>query len=1265
MTTVVNPQLESFLQGLLDMFNTDIDAGLMAIGTAITNCCTMKYMTTTFVVTPAVPAGPNGMPPAQPAVTADVPTWQLPYLLAQNNASGAWQTQQAAWIAAYEQWQTQQAAVGLLQLGAQVTAIVKLMTQLEEYQKCANEEQDDMKVFSDHLRATATTACSAYAAHADMIMPVQADLSSIGMWEADFEAANIDYGYDQIQKDHVQNMGTHLAQLCTNARDVNNNLTTCLNYLDGTWTAGGDWAAYEDCLLIPGVGEFTDTLKDSAASQNAISDYLQTCGQTVADCFTTGGDSWLAAIKPALNDLIGCMTQAQGVLDDSKALSADAVACMTALKDNWTQVYDPEESAGGTVDSLFDNANCLFTQGGGTNYDGATFMKDCTAFLSDCAIEKKEIFERYLGTLSPDASSGEYCLGRVIIDQACGLVNNLQQAVTFLGTHKDDCIDIYNTAYNAKEETLNIALMNEACNLAVCLTNMHNWLDTHGDQMDACWTAGYDGEKAHAAALLAEAELLVDTHSDTFDFLCQCADEFKACYRQYALKEHVLNTAVMQEACDMAPCVQDVHNWLCEQAEKQHERYCQFWVEKENSYACDLIDKALELACDSYNCLDDWCDDIEELFECIWDCYKDPECITAAKLIDAGVPSCEKNEILYGIICDRSEDLWDKFWGEWCPCDTEDLNRHCEMHDKQEMLCEIADNANCVQSLGEVLKECYENEVLTCEKEYLRCVCDMPKYDPKYCEMESRAILHVRKQYDMQAEEIERCISPYCTGALIERIVDLRDEQVKTEQLSIQIADRWEWLRKVHEDDRRHRYHMDTLQFLHTYVADSAALYEQSTRANDIILQRIHERIVRGYTYLNSSLDHANSTFNAVQNASANALRGIDLGHFWPNWHTNSKQTYLAQSDSRLNVVQNMLTHGLNVDRHATDAKTTAANLAIEQQRLGQNAIAQGHDVGRMAIDAKVQADMVASRVSQQGLQAAQNGHFYHRQASADKNSAVQTAQIAGQFGQRAIEHGHNHKQMALDAATSEWQGAHAGVQDGIAAIDRGHWWLEQARADKAQAYDQYMSAWRMHLDQLNHGRNNLQTAQSWCQHAGQLLNSQMGQGFDAIQAAIAIWSEANNKVESSLNAQSGNIGRAIEFYNSGLQRQQLLLNGKTQMSGFITDSTNAMAQQAQLGHNLQTQACNASYRTAQLEKDCYEYACTALRDYGTSFGALSAQVGGAIIGSSNNQAQNTMGMLAGLGNSLFSNLSTIVGPPPSQPPGFPTVPAPSLGGGF
>lgn len=1253
MTTIVNPTLDALLMG----FSMDIDAGLMAIGAAITGCCAAKYGSYTVTTNPG---DPNAMPPIPPT-TITVPSHAVDAALswgASNNATNQWATQQQAWINQYQTWQTIQAGAGLIQLGLQVAAVIDLMTQLEIFQMCANTEQADLKVLAGHLRTTATTACTAYETHMGTVAPVAPDLSQIGMWEADFETANIDYGYDQIQKDHVQNMGTHLAQLCTNARDVNNDLKTCLQFLDGAWQAGGDWATYEDCLLEPGMDTFTEGLKNSSVCQKELSDYLSNCGEMVSNCFTTGGGSWLAAIKPALNDLIGCMTSAQGVLDDSKQLSADAIACVTAIKENWTQVYDPEESAGGTVDSLFDNANCLFTQAGGVNYNGATFMKDCTAFLSDCAIEKKDIFDRYLGTLSANGSSGEYCLGRAIIDQACGLVNNLQMGVTFLSEHKNDCIDIYNQTYLPKEETLSVALMNEACNLAACLTNMHAWLDTHGDAMDACWTAGYAGEKLHAAALLAEAELLVDTHSDTFDFLCQCADEFKACYRQYALKEHVLNTTVMQEACDMAPCVQDVHNWLCEQADKQHERYCAFWVEKENKYACDLIDKALELACDSYDCLNDWCNQIDNEFECVWDCYKDPECTTAAKLIDAGVPSCEKNEILYGIICDRSDDLWDKFWSEWCPCDTEDLNRHCEMHDKQEMLCQISDDANCVQHLGEILKDCYEKEVLTCEKEYLKCVCEMPKYDPKYCEMESRAVLHVRKQYDMQAEEIERCISPYCTGALLERVVDLRDEQIKTEQLSIQIADRWEWLRKVHEDDRRHRYHMDTLQFLHQYVGDSAALYAQSTQGNDLILQRIHERVVRGYTYLNSSLDHANSTFTAVQNASANSLQGIDLGHFWPDWWTRSRQSYFQNSESRLGTVQNMLTHGLNVDRHATDAKSTAANLAIEQQRLGQNAVAQGHDVGRMAIDAKVQADMVASRVSNQGLQAAQNGHFYHRQASEDKNSALNAARIAGEFGQRSIDQGHNHKAMALEAATSEWQGAHAGVQDGLASIDRGHWWLEQARADKQQAYGQYMDAWRMHLDQLNHGRNNLQTAQSWCQHAGQLLNNQMGHGFDAMQAAIGIWTEANNKVESSLSAQTQNIGRAIEFYNSGLNRQQLLLNGKQQMSGFITDSTDAMARQAALGHNLMSQACNASYRTAQLEKECYEYACGALATFGTAYAALAAQTSGAIIGSSNNQAQNTMGMLAGLGNSLFSNLTSIIGPPPTQPP-------PLTNGGF
>ena len=1269
MTTVVNPDLEMKIMDIsmewmdkFDGFNMEIDAGLTAIGAALTACCTAKYITPqTYTSTVTNPDGTT----TSTSITGPPSNFSgYMSLIAQQGATGAWSSNYQDWLDAYETWQTQQAIIGLGQLIAQVAAIISLMDDLEAFQECANEEQAALKATSEHLRTSFVTACEAYNTHMAEVTPMAPDLTALSMWEADFETANIEYGYDQIQKDHVQNMGTHLAQLCTNARDVNNDLKTCLQYLDGAWIAGGNWSLYEDCLLEDAPDSFTAALKNSTQAQSALADYLSECGQAVSDCFSTGGDSWLAAIKPQLNNLIGCMTDAEGVLADSKTVSTAAMACITQVKENWTQVYDPEESTGGTVDMLLGNANCLFTQAGtqeGTVFNGATFMKDCTDFMQTCAVEKKEIFERYLGVLTDEGSSGEYCLGRVIIDQACGLVNNLQMGVTFLSEHKEDCINHYNETYLDKENTLQVALMNSACDLVACFQAMHTWLDTHGDAMDACWTEGYEGEKAHAATLLAEADLLADTHSDTFDFLCDCAEQFKACYEVYAMKEHVLAITTLDEACDLAPCVQLAHNWLCEQADKQNDRYCEFWVDKENAHVCDLIDKALELSCRNYECLDAWCDNIDDLFNELWECYGEAECATSTKLINAGIPSCEKNEMLYEVICDRSENLWDKFWDEWCPCDSTDLAKHCEMWEKGDYLCEIKDNSDCVQHLGEVMKECYETLILPCEKDYLNCVCEMPKYDPKYCEMESRAVLHVRKQFSMQREEIKRCVSPYCEGALIERLADLADSQVKAEQLSIQVADRWEWLRKVHEDDRRHRYHMDTLQFMHQYVGDSANLYEQSTRGNDLILQRIHERILRGYTYRDSSLQHANSVFTSVQNASANALQGIQLGHFWPDWWTNSRSTYLNNSENRLNTVQNAMTHGLNVARHASEDKAQAARLAVEQQQLGWGAIDRGHNNARMAIDTKVQADMVASRVSSQGLQAAQNGHFYHQQASNDKNAALNAAELAAQHGQRAVDQGHRVKQMALESAMGEWQGAHAGVQDGLASIDRGHWWLENMRADKAQAYSQYMQGWELYQRQLDQGRNTLNAARDWSALASQQLQNQMGHGFDAVQSAIGIWTQANRKVEASMNAQSGNIGRAIDFYNSGLTRQNTLLDAKTQMSGFITTSTDAMGRQAQLGHNLMSQACQASYRHAQLDKQCYEYACDSLRAWANSYGTLSAQVSGSIIGSSNSQAQNTMGMLAGLGNSLFSNLSTIVGPPPDTPPSW-TLPAQNFG---
>lgn len=1257
--------------------DAEVGAGLTAIANAWIGCCNRKAdqaeAEITYEYTALVPDADGVLQPVQMMKKTPLAgqgfAGSCAAAQAYETSQSNWAAQYAKWLEMQKEWQDNQQALSIL---ATIANLSQLCTALE----CRNQMYDKAKGKIDTMISicdapaakikTGGSALTAYCTHAGLY-PGTGDaaytmantgkaITTYSGWQSTLynlwanDGAGGGLAYEDIQADHIDNMATHLAQLCTNARDISNDLKTCLQTMDDVWKAGGNWQLFENCLF-----EGENNLADQLCKANVLvadcQDQMKMCGDSLAKCFATDdgmGGMFVDTIKPAIKDMISNMSEMDGVIDDLQTLTADAMKCVTDLKDNYNAVIDPVEAAGGAVEQILANADCLFGDEG--EWKGTTFMKDCVGMLQECAVDKKEIFERYLGELTENGSSGEYCLGRVIIDQACGLVKNLDNAVQFLGEHKEDCLAIYENTYEGKENALAIALLNSGCDLADCFLALKTFLTTHSEDMDACWEDAYqEGEKAWATTLLAEANELAATHKESFDFLCECAEEAKACWSEdYAPKEKDLALAVMQEACDLAPCVSLAHEWLCERADFLKDRYDEFWAPKEDEYVCALFEKALLLCEESDNCLQNWCTELDEQFLEWWKCYEDQEKIVGPKLIGAGEDACEKNIEMYNEVCDRSAHLWQKFDGDFCPCDLEDLQYHCDIWNKTNFLEEICENNECVQGLGETLKRCYEQLVLPCEKEYIEEVCKLVKYEPKYCEMEDRAVLHVRKRYDMEADELERCITPYCKGAFVDRVADLRDAQFKAEQLSIQLADRWEWLRETQECDRRHRYKMEIFELGERYAINSAAFYEQSSRGNDVILQRIHERISRGYQYMNGAFNQSQSTLNAAAQAIDSSIRAIDVGHFWPSWWNDGRSRYMSATEQRLSHVQGMFQVGQRHHQDAIQAKQGAAQIAQNAIDDGGQMIDRGHNLLNQAISSKVQANNVAAQTADDALQAIDRGHFFIDAAHRDRQLMENTARDAAQLAQRSVDQGHNHKKMALDAATSEWQGAHAGVQDGLASIDRGHWWLENMREDKRLAMQGYQDAWRNFQGQLQTAHQQMELALAWDRAATDKLRLEMDNGFKGMDYMLNTFNAAQRKQEAALNAGIQQMDGANAFLRTGYEKLRMQLSTQVQTQGMIPQSTNALINMAHEGNQTFLMgAHNTALQEARLRKECEKHACDIIRGAYNDLARVATNAGCCVLGPVLGSAANLDNEVANYGAGVFSGLSGAVGPPP------------------
>jgi hypothetical protein len=1201
-------------------------------------------------------------------------------------------------------------------------AFTALCTQEDIHQQLAGEfgavtarhdaHMGDIEAKLSEMMPAACGALDQIESNAEMLMTLWSDETPAGI------------GWQTVQKDHVQNMATHLAQLCTDARDANLDLRTLTQFLQDDWSAGGAWSLYEDCMQDLGEGGFAATVKNVSVKVEELCEYMSECGMTMAKCYYDADDpansQYVAVIKPVMDQLVMQMGEAGGVLDQAQELAQSAIDCAEALKETYGTVYEAADNAispaiMANVENLFANPD-LFT--------------DCFDFLSECATTHKEAFETYL--------TDETCVATAILQQACELVENHGAAIEFISTYKDDCLDIYKNTYQGAEEAMQMNVLNLATDMTACVLAAKTWFTAHSAEMDACYEAGYAGEKGWASALLAEATELVANHSDMFDFFCECATEIKACWTDtykpgekalaldtydqaqnlidnmtinhdwfdtksetewqcflsaYQTQEKLLSAEVFNEATVLADCLSITHEWLCTQADKTYEHWCNFWVPKEQEYVCAILDKAIDLACESYECLTDWCVLADEQFEWWRECYEDIECITIPKLIDAANPACNKNIELYGETCDRSSKLWDEWCEHYATCDLEDLQRHCDITDKVLPLEEICDNNACLQTLGEILKDCYQDLVLPCEKEYIEEICNLAKYDPRYCELEDRAVSHVRKQYNDTAERLGKRFSKYCQGALLESLIGLENERVKTEAAAIQAADRWEWWREMQECDRRHRYKLDIFQVGERYATNSMQAYQLATQGNDIILGRIHERIMRGFQWLNSSQQNSAQTYQALNNATQFALEATRISHFWPEWWTQNRDRYLNHVDNRLNNAHQLMQIGQGHNQQAFASKQAAGQLALGAVDRGQQTINHGHNLLQQAsadqssseaiveraianaqqtvglghaqisqaLNARQQAQNVLSTIADDAQNTAQLGHFFIDKSVDDQQRAVNSALSAIDDGATAVNQGLDHKRRALDAANIEGQQANAAMQTALGTIDRGHAHASMATRDKGAALDAATNIWRSFVDHMRSGRQQLETALQYQGLADSQLKFQQSQGMQAAEFGLANFNAANRKVEQALAAARGSVDDAIQLYNQSLQRQQQVLSTIGGHVSQLTPSVSAMT--GFIGEGNRTflgGSLNATTQEAARRKECMEYLCEKITQEHTKYIQSMNAMGNSIFQFSYQVASdatgNSLDSLAG----ILAGLNGVIGPPPAFDQFFSTPTGPA-----
>lgn len=600
-----------------------------------------------------------------------------------------------------------------------------------------------------------------------------------------------------------------------------------------------------------------------------------------------------------------------------------------------------------------------------------------------------------------------------------------------LGKHDDACNfliacsekleDHWDTGYAQKDIDYACAAMESATEMLNGSTEVRTFLQGCRDTLKAIHADVYfTKETQHIPELQQCAIDSLDKFKEIIDCAFDCSEDEKARYvAAYEAKEAALSELAMQEACDLHPCFSEIKDWLVEHSDTMQNHWG-LWEQKELDYICTIIDKGLEIMCRVEEELEDFCENVE-CFKTHWQtCYEQAECAVMPKIIMSAEAACEKQQTTYTQICDYMDHLWDKFEQTWCPWDVQDAQYFCDFWMKANPLNELCSNHECQQDLADLLKNCYEDIVLPWEKAYIQEICQMDKYTAKYCENETAASLHIRSQFQKEAERARKGTPAHCTGASKQQLLNIHNQRIRAEAAAMATANRDERWWETQECDRRHRYVMDVLERLGKRFPDHALqFYAGSTEIMDTILGRMHERLLRGYEYVRNTNDYSRTVLNANQAAVEAAQRAVQLGQFYPDLYVRGKSEYFRHSTNYMDDVQDTIRLGQFYPNLASQDQERALNSIDRSANWGFQHMQHGIRHVQTALDAKKVAADTTQATQQNALQSYAIGQDYLRLALAAAQEDNSLTSVTTSAASNAQQVGLNYAKTSADKMDS------------------------------------------------------------------------------------------------------------------------------------------------------------------------------------------------------------------------------------------------------
>lgn len=775
--------------------------------------------------------------------------------------------------------------------------------------------------------------------------------------------------------------------------------------------------------------------------------------------------------------------------------------------------------------------------------------KDCLVQIQEAIADADTKFEEQM-TLHAAYMAEEAQTSPQIIEQA--------RAILECGDVSKDCYqdarncaidfkDRYEVTWQVNEEALATKIMEMACRLANGLEEQYEFKKGLSEECLEHWQDHYaDCDAQLAEGILSEAKLLYGTRKDTFDTFVMHQEEFFSCWNDH-------------------------------------------YKPLEHEYSSELLTKAAERVCVLHNQIDSMCEEADEFLDCFRNYMQEPEKELLPKVMLAGITACEQQIDSY----EGLDDLFDKLFQNWCeeimPCDLDDISQLCGVLEKRDLGCEVDDNNQCAMEIADAAKDCFLNFGLDCEKEYLQELCDMMAYEPKFCELEDRALLHVRRQADIARENLLRTSNRFCMGDMTEQLCKLESDRVRLESQAISAANRFERWWEVRENERRHRYKFDMTAAVSALAGLAMQGFNQSTAGYDILLTQLHARLSRSYSYLTNANQAGNSAAGSAAQGVIQSLNSAQTGHYFSDQYLRIKQEADAQAQAMLLRAQ-------------------------EQTRIGQN-------YGNLAMNAQAQAETTARDGIQDGL--------------------------------NAMSHGRQFKQLALSGSTGASQDSQNAQSLGLQHIDRGHFWIQEGRLHKDQAWMIVRDAINNAQQSINQGHDTLNQTLAFERHRDELIQRCRNNGMEASAQQLQIMQVGEQKMERALASAEAALARALDLLRMGQQQDNAWISGYGNLASLAAPAAGAYNGIVASGHNLMQLSSAMSQVGHSHKTDMCSKICDSIRDREISrmnqmmgFNALAANTGQLASQFGGGLANSVEGLLGSI-QGLAGQPPSLLGPAP------------------